>query len=170
MARLDADLSGVNEEDLKESGGWRTLPDGDYTCEITASDFKATQVGDGMFLKLKLEVLDDGLRGRFFFDNMTLKHPNADTVRIARAQLKRLAIACRHPQPDYIGDSAELHGIPIVVTLERRKARNEKFGDADGYENRVVGYRAPGTPAPSPAPAPAQARNGRGSKNDGIPF
>lgn len=163
MPRIDQDLSGVQDDDLVATGGgWRALPDGDYSCVLVESDYKTTQGGNGKFLKLKFEVLEDGLRDRSFFDNMTLQHPNPDTVRIARAQLKRLALAVRHPQPDFVGDSVELHGVPLIATLRRSKAKNEKFGDADGYENRVTDYRIAGSapPARAAAPQPAAASNG----------
>jgi hypothetical protein len=163
MPRLDQDLSDVQDDDM-QGGSWRALPDGEYACEIVESDYKRTKKGDGMVLKLKVEILEPEHRGRHFFDHMTLQHPNADTVRIARAQLKRVAVAVRHPNPNMIGDSVELHNVPMLAKLTREKSKGN-FGDADGYENRVMAYNPMGsqTAAPKNAPRPQTAA-------DDIPF
>jgi hypothetical protein len=165
MPRLNQNLSDVDPNDAN-GGGWSAFPDGDYTCEVDASEYKRTAAGDGMVLKLKIAMLDDGLRGKFFYDNITLEHPNSDTVRIARAQLKQLAIAVRHPNPNMVEDSVELHGIPMIVELVRQRAKSAKFGDSEGFENRVKGYRMIGTPASAPPQRPATAP----APKDNLPF
>ena len=164
MPRLDQDLSDVQDDDM-QGGSWRALPDGEYACEVVESDYRRTKAGNGMVLKLKLEILEPEYRSRHFFDHMTLEHPNADTVRIARAQLKRIALAVRHPTPNLIGDSVELHNVPMMVKLTREKAKGN-FGDADGYENRVMSYR------PMGATVAAQTTGTRPqtAADDSIPF
>ena len=163
MPRLDQDLSDVQDDDM-QGGAWRALPDGEYACEVVESDYKRTKAGNGMVLTLKVEILEPEYRNRHFFDHMTLEHPNADTVRIARAQLKRIALAVRHPNPNLIGDSFELHNVPMLVKLTREKAKSG-FGDANGYENRVMSYSPMGSQAAaqSNGPRPQTAA-------DDIPF
>jgi len=155
MPRLDQDLSDVQDDDM-QGGSWKALPDGEYACEVIESEYKPTKAGNGMVLKLKVEILEPEYRGRSFFDHMTLQHPNADTVRIARAQLKRIAIAVRHPNPNVIGDSVELHNVPMLVKLTRSKAKGS-YGDADGYENRVLAYNPLGSPSAAPTNGPKAA-------------
>lgn len=149
MPRLNQDLSDVKDEEMAERGPWRAIPDGEYVAEITKSDYKQTQARNGMVLKLEWEILEDAQRGKRLFDALTLQHPNDDTVRIARAKLKQLAIACNHPTPDFVGDSEELHGIPVLLKVTRERAKNAQFGDADGMQNRIIAYRpVSGSPAP----------------------
>lgn len=163
MPRLDQDLSDVQDDDM-QGGAWRALPDGEYACEVVESDYKRTKAGNGMVLTLKVEILEPEYRRRHFFDHMTLEHPNADTVRIARAQLKRIALAVRHPNPNLIGDSVELHNVPMLVKLTREKAKGG-FGDVDGYENRVMSY----SPMGSQAAAPTTGTRPQTAADD-IPF
>jgi hypothetical protein len=138
---LDQDLSGVDENDA--GGSWRALPDGEYIARVVKSDYKQTRSKNGMVLKLEIKTSTP--KEGTFFENLTLQHPNADTVRIAKAKLKALAVACRHPNPDRIEQSEELHDISFTVVLKR--VADKDFGDSDGFANRVMSYRPMGAPA-----------------------
>ena len=140
MAELNANLKGVDENDAG-GGDWRALPAGEYVCEISESDYKQTQAGNGMVLKLKFAVLEEGFQGKSFYDNLTLEHPKPQTVQIAKARLKQLAIGCGLPNPEYVERSEDLHSLPVLVKLNRVKGRNSQFCDSDGFENNVIGYR-----------------------------
>jgi hypothetical protein len=133
------------------------------------SDYKETRAGDGMVLKLKFECLDPPYTGRAVYENLTLEHPKEETVAIAQANLKSLAAACGHPNPDYVENSEELHNLPVVLKL--KKERNPQFGDADGYQNRIVAYSStrPTTRATT-AQAPAAMTRPAQPSDDEIPF
>jgi hypothetical protein len=95
-----------------------------------------------MVLKLKFEVLEQGYEGQTYYDNLTLEHPNEQTVKIAKAQLKRIAIACGHPNPDHVEMSEDLHNLPLMVKLNRVRGRNPSFCDENGYENNAIAYNS----------------------------
>jgi len=136
MAQLNQNLTDVDENDA--GGSWRALPPGEYVCEITESDYKQTRSGNGMVLKLTFSVLKEGFQGQIFFDNLTLEHSNPKTVEIGRAWLKQLAIGCGLPNPDRVESSEDLHGLPVLVKLNRVLDRD--FGDETGHRNRVMAY------------------------------
>lgn len=138
MSLLDEDLSEVREEDME--GTWRALPSGDYAFTITDSDYKDTKGGDGKCLHLLLECVEPD-RSAKLRDFLTLRHPNSDTVRIAKARLKSIAIAVGHPNPDYVKRSEELHNIPMLCRVSREEAEEPKYGDVDGWRNRIVSYK-----------------------------
>lgn len=146
MPYLGEDLSGVDESDAQ--GSWRALPDGEYVARILKSEYKQTRNRDGMVLKLEIRTATP--REGTFFENLTLQHPNSDTVRIAKAKLKAIAVAVRHPNPDRIENSEELHDIPFSVVLKRQK--DERFGDSEGFANKAVAYKPIGAPSAAPKP------------------
>lgn len=150
MPRLDADLSDVKDEDMG-GGSWRALEPGEYVFHVTSSEYKRTKAGNGWVLKLVWDCIQPGHRAQIW-DFLTLEHPNSETVRIARAKLKEVAIAVGHPNPDYIQASEELHMKPCILKV--KKVRNEQFGDERGFKNEILGYK-PMDGAPRSAP-PAQ--------------
>lgn len=164
------DLSGVTEDDMK-GGSWKALEPGTYRFMVEGSDYKETKKGNGMRLGLKLTSLESNYPNAKLYEYLTLVHPNPDTVKIARAKLKALALAVGHPAPDHIARSEELHGIPMLVKVGRKKAQ-EGFGDANGFDNYVVDYfpmsaASSGSAASPPAYTPDDIPP---PSDDDIPF
>lgn len=142
MARLNRDLSGVTKEEAERMRGWRALPPGEYRFIVLSSDYKTTKNGDGMCLHLDLQCIEREHERVKLRDFLTLEHDNPQTVQIANARLKQLAIACGHPNPDFIGDSRELHNKPFLAILTREKV--EQYGDAEGFKNQIARYKSVG--------------------------
>ncbi len=160
MARIGQNLGGVQPD---QGRTFMAIPPGPQTVKIIASEYKQTNAGDGMCLGLTLEVVGGEHNGRRLFEYLTLEHPKQKTVEIAQAKLKAIALACRLQDPDRVEDSNELHDIPFEVDVIRQRAK-QGYGDADGQENRIVGYSAPGAQQRRPAAVAA----GRGDGD--IPF
>lgn len=150
MARLNRDLSGVTQEQMDRTGGWKARDPGDYLFIISGSDYKETKSGDGMCLHLELTCAERGQERFKMRDFLTLEHPNPTVVEIANAKLKTIAIATGHPKPDFVGDSRELHNKRMLVTITKEKV--DQYGDADGFQNKIMGY----APAAKQASAPAR--------------
>lgn len=118
---------------------------GEYPFIITQSDYKPIKSGDGMCLHLSMQCAERGRTNVQLRDFLTLEHDNPTVVEIANARLKQLAVAIGHPKPDFIGDSRELHGKVFLAIVT--KERVEQYGDSEGYQNRVAGYKPmPGRP------------------------
>jgi len=173
MARINANLSDIGDDDMGGGGSWSAWPQGDYRMMVTASDYKPTKARNGQMLKLEMVCLEGEHQGQKQFDNLVLEHPNPDATKIARVRLKELAIAVGHPTPDLVEDSEALHGKPFLVYITKKKAKpeQEQYADSQGFENNVAGYKAceGGTPAQAPPPAPPTSSGGGVPAAD-IPF
>ncbi len=163
MPEINQNLADVKDEDMDERSGWRAIPSGEYRFVCESSVYKPTSNGTGHVLGLKWVCAEPDSSGTKLFDYLTLVHPNADTVRIAKARLKMIALAVRHPTPDFVQRSEELHGIPVIIKVEKRKAPNPRYADAEGFENAILSYKSPVAAA---AQAPAQPTR----PADDIPF
>jgi len=142
MPRIEQDLSEVKGEDMNRDGRWAVKPDGWYRAVYQASTYQPTRKGDGMVLSLEGVFLEPGHEGDKLFDNLTLQHPKAKVVEIARVRLKELAIATGHPTPDYVENSDDLHNRPFMVRLYSQKADDPKYGDINGLQQRIGEYKS----------------------------
>lgn len=138
------------EEDYGTYGTPDALPVGDYKVAIVDSEERETKSGTGTYLRLVLEVLDGPHKGRKIFENLNLVNENPIAVRIARAELKAICVACGGLQPQ---DSSELHGIPMIVSLGQRK--REDTGDMQNNVKKFKKMGEDGTAADGPAKKPA---------------
>ena len=143
MAHLGIDLTDVTQEDLDSGGGgWLAMPEGWYRFVIQSSDYKQNHAGTGWRIGLQFHCVEPGqFAKQKLFEYLSVVHRNADTMRIARAHLKQLAIALNHPTPDQIDDTEELHGLPLWVKVIQEPEENPAYADPNGVRNRIVGYR-----------------------------
>lgn len=140
-------LTGVRDEDMHKGGGMQeTMPKGWYRFICKKSDYLQTKNKDGMCLHLVLTCLQAPYHGRELRDFLTLEHSNAQTVQIAKAKLKELAVAVAHPNPNRVNDSLELHNIPVYAYVSTHKANDPKYGDSQGLQNRITEYRSKDDP------------------------
>ena len=141
MAQLD-----FNAANVEPATEYEPLPAGKYLAEITASEMKATKSGNGTYLELEFTVLDGDCRGRKVWDRLCLSHPNNLTQKIAQGKLSAICRAVGVMQPR---DSAELHNLPLVVTV---KCKNRK--DTGEITNEIKGYARRESAAGQPQQAP----------------
>jgi hypothetical protein len=179
MAKLGSggDLSGVRDDDMYREGGWKAMEPGWYRFVCKESAYKSTSRGDGMCLHLHHICLDPQYHGQEKRDFLTLEHPNPETVRIAKAKLKELAVAVGHPTPDAVTDSDELLRLPFMAQVYVEKAPDPKYGDIDGNQNKIGGYRscqdpkfANGGKATAPAPEASGSDEPPPPGDGDIPF
>lgn len=140
-------LEGFNAHEVSPEVGFEPVPAGDYIMIITESLFKPTKAGDGEYLQCTLEVIDGEYKGRKVFARLNLKNKNDTAVRMARAELSAIchAVGCMQPK-----DSSELHGIPMLVTLnviQRKDRPGEYSNEIKGYA-QLEGHRRPAPDKP----------------------
>ena len=139
--RLGQDLSDITDEELGQTGAWKAWPAAWYRMMIDNTDYLPTKAGDGKCLHLTLLCLDQGpYFNKTMRDFLTLEHPNDDTRKIARVVLKQIAIAVGFSDPNNVEDSDQLVGKAMMVRVYVQKARDEKYGDADGNQNQIGEY------------------------------
>lgn len=150
---------GGNLRDVEAStgSGGGCLPEGWYRFMISGSEYKATKSREGMCLHLTLACLEISHQGFEVRDFLTLEHPSQQATEINRATLKAIALAVNHPNPDQIGDSDELHQVPMMVRLYVES--HEKYGDQNrvGAYMSVKAHREKFGNGQAAAPAPTQA-------------
>ncbi len=168
MVRINQDLSDIGDDDMGGSGGWTAWPQGDYRMMITGSEYTATKAGTGMMLVLEMACLEPSLQGQKKTCWLVLQHPKADTMRIAKARLKELAIATDHPTPDQVDESSDLHNRPFLAFITRKKSADPKYGDGQGFTNDFAGFKSCEVEGTAQAPPPPSS--GGGAPPDDIPF
>lgn len=141
-----ANLNGFNANEVEPTTPFEPLPAGKYVATITASEMKATKAGDGAYLQLEMTVLDGPCKGRKVWDRLCINHPNEMTQKIARGSLSAICRAAGVMQPR---DSVELHNIPLLVTVncKKRKDNGEITNEVKGYEPKAA---AAGKPQQAP--------------------
>jgi hypothetical protein len=166
MAQFNFDTSTVE----KRESNYELLPAGFYTAQVIESEIVLLASGNGQALKLTLEVLQDGYRGRKVWARLNVQHTNPKAETIAQQQLRELC--------DSIGvvrmqDTVELHNKPFSVKLKVRVDESGKYEP----QNEVVGFKAAaGTvaaggsfpPAQRPA-APATAAPAAAAASGSVP-
>lgn len=134
------------------------LPNGDYVVVIADSKWVATKKGDGQFLELTLDIVQDGpVKGRKLWDRLNLSNPNPQAVEIAQ---KTLSAICHATDVLQVKDSAQLHGRPLLAKVTVSQGPNGPTNEVKGYKRidtgGSIGAIVP-TPAPTAAAGPAVA-------------
>ncbi|RKY22948.1 MAG: hypothetical protein DRP83_10025 [Planctomycetota bacterium] len=148
-----ADLNGYNANDYEPTASFDPIPAGKYLAAITASEMKATKKGDGSYLQLELTVMDSnppggsGCKGRKVWDRLCINHPNDLTQKIARGSLSAICRAVGVMQPR---DSAELHNLPLVISVKCKRR-----DDTGELANEIKAYLPKKSPQQPAAQAPA---------------
>ena len=152
MATFSFDSSTVEARE----NNFEVLPAGTYAAQVIESEVVPLKSGNGEALKLTLEILSDGYRGRKVWARLNVRHTNAVAEKIAQQQLRELTESVGMSR---FSDTVELHNKPMQVRLKVR------IDDTGQYEpqNEVVGFKpltggpsVPGVAAPK-APAAAAA-------------
>lgn len=143
---------------------YELLPAGWYEAQITESEIVPLKSGNGRALKLTLDVLSLGYRGRKLWVRLNIEHTNPQAETIGRQQLAEL---CSAVGLSRLADTSELHYKPVGIKVKIRKDTTGQYED----QNDVSGYKpaggstasvpraatppsAPATPTAAPA-APA---------------
>lgn len=123
------------------------LPAGDYVMQVVESEVAELKSGNGDMLKLTVEIIDGPFANRKIWDNLNIRHTNAQAQAIAQRALADLCIAV-----GVVGlrNSEDLHFKPFIGTVKVDPAK----GDYSA-QNRMKRYKP--LPSRGGSPAPAQA-------------
>ena len=133
-----ANLNGTYNPDAGEMGERPDpLPEGEYVAMITDSEWKDTKSGNGKYLCITFEVVDDEYKGRKVFINLNLDNPNETAVKIAQQELNSICRAVNVVNPS---DSAQVHGIPLCIGVKLEKSKNKE--GKEFVNNVIKSYRS----------------------------
>lgn len=153
MAFIDLNLSNVQAQESIEP-----VPPGLYHVSVEDTDFAFAKSSGAPMLKITFNIEDGDFAGRKLFDNYMLNHE------VGMKRLKALAVASNHPNPSYIADSEEFHGLECLAKVKLETDPEGKYDPKNkiSYFKPVKAGKpaAPAFPAAAPvappmAPAPA---------------
>jgi len=127
-----ATLKGFDASTVDPNVSIDPVPAGKYLVVAAESDIKPTKSANGSFLEIKFEIIEGAYKGRTLYARLNLDNPNPTAVKIARAELSALCRAVGVLQPK---DSAELHNLPLTVTVGMKKR-----ADTGEFTNEVKGF------------------------------
>jgi hypothetical protein len=127
-----ANLNGFDANNHEPLTEFEAIPAGKYLAAITNSEMKPTKAGTGHYLELTFQVLEGEYKNRNLWARLNLDNPNPVAVKIAQGELSALCRAIGIMAPK---DSAELHDLPLVVSVKCKK--REDTGD---MTNEIKGY------------------------------
>jgi len=142
-----ADLNGFNANEVEPTTSFDPVPAGKYLAAVTESEMKATKSGNGSYLQLTFTIVEGEYKNRVLWARLNLNNPNATAVKIAQGELSAICRAVGVMQPK---DSAELHNLPLILTVKVKKR-----SDTDELTNEIKGYEAKAAAAGQPQQAPA---------------
>ena len=134
-----ANLNDFNANDVDPMTNFESIPAGKYLAVITDSEMKPTKSGNGMYLELKYQIIEDKYKGRNLWVRLNLDNPSPKAVEIARAELSSVCRAVGVMQPK---DSLELHNLPLVI-----KVKCKRREDTDELVNEICSYMKKGNGA-----------------------
>jgi len=129
MAQIQMNLEGVEATEAIE-----LLPDGPYKAIVFDSEIKEGPKGPYINWTFKI----DG-KPNHIWDIMSVNNE------VAQRRLKTLATVCGHKNPNYIGDTEELHGKEFLAIVTTEPGKGEW-----GPKNKVKSFRPLEKPAVVP--------------------
>lgn len=151
MASFSFETAAIAPSERQE---FSLLPAGWYTAQIVESDVVPTKDGTGERLKLTMDILSEGYRGRKVWGGLNIRNASSAAERIAQEQLRDLCVAIGISR---LTDTAELHNRPFEVkvkVVEDASGRYEPRNEPTQY--RPSSQAAPGfSPVAPRAGAPA---------------
>lgn len=160
-----------NSKEHDDMGSFEPIPAGEYTAQIVESAIKPTKKAldekngneelameaySGLRLNLQFKVMGGEYDGSTVWVGLNIKNPNPQAVEISQ---KELATICRAVGKVSVQDSAELHGIPMLIKVAIKPASSQY--DA---QNVIKGYKAHTGAIPTSAVAPEPKSSDTGQR------
>ncbi|MBN2641382.1 MAG: DUF669 domain-containing protein [Victivallales bacterium] len=131
-----------NAHEVDPSSGFDPIPAGKYLAMITQSEQKPAKNGTGEYIELVFQILASGpdltsedYKGRLLWERLNIFNANTTAVEIARRDLSAICHAVEVYTPV---DTAELHNLPLVITVscKKRDDNGEMSNEITKYEAR----------------------------------
>lgn len=92
------DFGLIKATDLPDSDDYEVVPEGIYHVFIESAETKKTKAGNGMYIKLKLKIMNTEHAGKVIFTILNIRNQNETAQNIGLAQLKKVMIATNKPE------------------------------------------------------------------------
>lgn len=155
MAQLPGAFNANDHEGMQD---FTPVPAGNYIALIEKSEKKEAKTQGNFYwnLTFKIQSAEDGdvkYKGRLLWARLNLINANPKAVEIANNELSTI---CKAVGKVAIQDTAELHNIPMLITVKVTPA-TAQYPESNEISNykRLEGMAAPAAPAASKPSAPA---------------
>ena len=130
-------LGNFNAHEIEPAVDFDPVPAGKYLAVITDSEMKPTKSGVGSYLELTFQIIEGECKNRLLWSRLNLDNPNQTAVQIARQELSSICRAVGLMTPN---DSAELHNLPLVITVKckKRDDTGELTNEIKGFAKREL--------------------------------
>jgi len=147
--KLNLDLSKVEVRESKTN----VIPAGKYPAVIAEAEMLETKSGHA--LKLFFRVTEGEFAGSVVANFMNVVNSNADTMKYALSDLKKIATYIGHKNPNFITDTDELLNGRVGIVVAQREVQGEKenykVSDIKGYfQYSEVGNAVPAATTSAP--------------------
>ena len=148
MATINFDPSKyVTKEDVKSASEdtgekYGPIKPGWYHVVAIGDEMKTTQKGDGEYLSVQFEIVDEGneFEGRYVWANFMFEHPSEKAVEYSFKSYAMFCVSAGFNQP--VSESHVLWNRPVRVRIV-----NEEWNGKTN--NKIVSYRAANMTAPT---------------------
>jgi hypothetical protein len=150
-----------------EKGSTEPIPAGQYVASVFDASVGPLKSGKGQAVSLTFEIEGGEYSGRRIFDRVIIAHESADAMRIGRAKLKDIAVACNVTEA--ITDLSVLCHKPCWVTVKIESDDTGQYPD----KNRIGRVKPISAAKSNVLKLAATGTNGAASKpefEDKIPF
>ncbi len=130
MASLD-----YNAGDYEPSKPLGPVPNGTYLVQITESEMKNANSGNGKYLSLTTQIIEGEFKDRKVFINLNIHNQSEQAQRIAREQMSAICAAVNVMNPQ---DSVQLHNLPFMIDVKCKKGKDNNGNDT--MNNNVTGF------------------------------
>jgi hypothetical protein len=132
------------------------VPPNDYLCWIQESTLKPTKAGNGHYIEVTLQIVDEcEFKGKLLWDRINIDNPNEKAVQMAQRSLAAIGIAAGI---SHLSDTSMLQGKFVVAVVKEKDGENNvRTYKVPAQAQASPGPQAPATPVAPMAPAaPAQ--------------
>lgn len=145
-----------NAAEVEPSTGFDLIPSGDYVAVINDAELKDNKAGNGKYISFEFEIIEGDFTGRKIWSNLNVEHPNAEAVKIGRADLSAI---CRAVNVLNLQDTLQLTNIPLVIQIGQKKNKDtgdlfnviKKYSGKQNYAPKSApAYQQPSTPSNPP--------------------
>lgn len=123
-----------NRDALPDAQNFDPIPAGEYTVKIESTDVKATNTGDGEYIKLTLKVTGPSHIGRVIFANLNTRNKSPMAEQIGQGQLKSILTALNIKT---LTDTDQLVGGDLTVSVGIKPAQGQYAAS-----NEIKSYKA----------------------------
>lgn len=119
--------------DEEKAVNFDVLPQGWYRAVVDSIEECDTQDGEGKYVKVEMQVVEEPHQGRKLFFNFNIKNKSEKATLIGRGQFKLFATAGEVPILRTVDDLQNFIGRDMVVKIKIRKDKTGQYNDQNDF-------------------------------------